>query len=179
VRRLVVAGNRFEASMAGRVATAPSMGESRDGQPWAKFRMAVDDRVRNPGTGEWETAQTIFHDVVVFGKLAERAIDRLQTGDAVLVQGEFRFQTYQDVGGKMRTATSFVASRVGPDLLLADVIVPRDRVKGRAAERAHTVVQEPSQTPESPTPGAEPARPPAHRDGRAAAGTADVSERML
>lgn len=60
----------------------------------------MDDRVRNPGTGEWETAQTILDDVAVFGKLAEQAVDRLQTGDAVLMQGEFRFQTYQDIGGE-------------------------------------------------------------------------------
>jgi single-strand DNA-binding protein len=155
------------------------MGESRDGQPWAKFRMAVDDRVRNPGTGEWETAQTIFHDVVVFRKLAERAVNRLQTGDAVLVQGEIRFQTYQDIGGKMRTATSFVASRLGPDLLLADVTVARDRVEGRAAERAHAVAQEPPQTLESPALGtAEPFRPPAHREG-GPLGRVDVPARSL
>jgi single-strand DNA-binding protein len=174
-----MAGNRFEASMAGRVATVPSLGQARDGQPWAKFRMAVDDRVRNPGSGEWETAQTIFHDVVVFGKLAERAVDRLQTGDAVLVQGEFRFQTYQDMGGKMRTATSFVASRLGPDLLLADVTVARDRVEGRAAQRAHTVAREPARSPESPTSEAsEPVGPPAHRDS-GALGTVDVPARSL
>lgn len=165
--------------MAGRVATSPSLGESRDGQPWAKFRMAVDDRVRNPGTGEWETEQTVFHDVVVFGKLAERAVDRLQTGDAVLVQGEFRFQTYQDIGGKMRTATSFVASRVGPDLLLADVTVARDRVEGRAAQRDHTAAREPARSPESPTfEAAEPVGPPAHRDS-GALGTVDVPARSL
>ena len=166
--------------MAGRVATSPSLGESRDGQPWAKFRMAVDDRVRNPGSGEWETAQTIFRDGVVFGKLADRAVAGLQAGDAVLVQGEFRFQTYQDIGGKMRTTTSFVASRLGPDLLVADVTVARDRVEGRAAQRAHTLAQEPPQPPDpSVAPGAaEPTRPSADRE-TGALGPAGVPARPL
>jgi single-strand DNA-binding protein len=119
--------NKFDAHLAGRVATAPTLGESPGGRSWAKFRLAVDDRARNVVTGEWETSQTIFHDVVVFGKLAERTVATLHTGDPVLAQGEFRFQSYQDGEGRTRTGTSFVASRMGPDILLADVAVSRDR----------------------------------------------------
>jgi single-stranded DNA-binding protein len=63
--------------------------------------------------------------VVVFGTLAERTVGTLYTGDPVIAQGEFRFRAYEDAGGNTRTGTSFVASRLGPDILLADVTVPR------------------------------------------------------
>lgn len=91
------------------------------------FRVAVEDRVRNDTTGEWEKSQTVFHDVLAFGKLAERAADTLRTGDAVIAQGEFRFRSYTDRDGQNRTGTSFVATRIGPDLLLADIQIQRDR----------------------------------------------------
>ena len=134
-REQVDMGNRFDAHLAGRLATEPTLGTTQDGKPWAKFRLAVEDRARNEATGEWEKAQTIFHDVVVFGTLAERTVGTLHTGDPVIAHGEFRFRAYEDAGGTARTGTSFVASRLGPDILLADVTVTR---RAREAETART-----------------------------------------
>jgi single-strand DNA-binding protein len=138
----VVAGNRFDAYLAGRVATTPVLGVSRDGRPWARFRLAVDDRSRNVETGEWEKSQAIFHDVVVFGKLAERAVAALRSGDPVLAQGEFRFQSFRDAEGRARTGTSFVASRLGPDILLTDVAVSRSQEREPEVDRTHGVGRE-------------------------------------
>jgi single-stranded DNA-binding protein len=89
--------------------------------------------------------------VVVFGTLAERTVGSLHTGDPVIAQGEFRFRAYEDNGGNTRTGTSFVASRLGPDILLADVTVTR---RAREAETARTreVAQE-AAPPSQPSPG--------------------------
>ena len=78
-------------------------------------------RTRRQGSGE--TSQTIFHDVVAFGRLAERTVRILHVGDAVIAQGEFRFRSYEDSTGTTRTGSQFVASRLGPDNLLSDVTV--------------------------------------------------------
>ena len=137
-----MAGNRFDAYLAGRVATTPMLGEAQDGRSWAKFRLAVDDRIRNAETGEWEKFQTIFHDVVVFGKLAERAVAALRSGDPVLAQGEFRFQSYRDAEGRIRTGTSFVASRLGPDILLTDAAVSRSQEREPEVDRTHGASRE-------------------------------------
>jgi single-strand DNA-binding protein len=107
-------GNTFDAHLAGRIATEPTLGTTKDGRPWTKFRLAVDDRMRNAETGEWENAQTIFHDVVAFGRLAERTFGTLHVGDAVIAHGEFSFRSYEDTAGTSRTGASFVASRIGP-----------------------------------------------------------------
>jgi len=135
-------GNRFDAYLVGRIATEPALGTTQGGQPWAKFRVAVEDRVRNEATGEWERAQTIFHDVVVFGKLAERTVGALHTGDPVLAQGEFRFRAYEDASGTTRTGTSFVASRLGPDIMLSDVTVTRGQAREPEASRAREAGRE-------------------------------------
>ena len=142
-----VTGNRFDAYLAGRVATTPVLRESQDDRPWARFRLAVDDRIRNAETGEWETSQTIFHDVVVFGKLAERTVAALRSGDPVLAQGEFRFQSYRDAEGRNRTGTSFVASRLGPDILLADVAVSRSQEREPEVDHAHGVSRDAEHAP--------------------------------
>ena len=73
-------GNTFDAYLAGRIATEPTLGTTKDGRPWTKFRLAVDDRMRSAETGEWEKAQTIFHDVVAFGRLAERTFGTMHVG---------------------------------------------------------------------------------------------------
>jgi single-strand DNA-binding protein len=124
--------NRFDAYLAGRVATEPRLGTTKDGKPWVRFRVAVDDRSPNAETGEWETSQTIFHDVVAFGRLAERMVGTVHSGDAVIAQGEFRFRSYEGSGGMTHTGTQFVAARLGPDILLSDVTVHRG--PGREAE---------------------------------------------
>jgi single-strand DNA-binding protein len=144
-------GNRFDAYLAGRLATEPTLGTTQDGKPWAKFWLAVEDRARNDVTGEWEKAQTIFHDVVVFGTLAERTVGTLHTGDPVIAQGEFRFRAYEDAGGNTRTGASFVASRLGPDILLADVTVTR-RAREADTARAREVAQDAAPASQ-PSPG--------------------------
>jgi single-strand DNA-binding protein len=147
-------GNRFDAYLAGRIATEPTLGTTQDGQPWAKFRVAVEDRARNDATGEWEKAQTIFHDLVVFGRLAERTVGNLHTGDPVIAQGEFRFRAYEDASGTTRTGTSFVASRLGPDIMLADVTVTRRQAREPETARPLQVAREAAPTAQpSPGPG--------------------------
>jgi single-strand DNA-binding protein len=152
-------GNRFDAHLAGRLATEPALGTTQDGKPWAKFRLAVEDRARNEATGEWEKAQTIFHDVVAFGTLAERTVGTLHTGDPVIAQGEFRFRAYEDAGGTTRTGTSFVASRLGPDILLADVTVTR-RAREAETARARKVAQDAAPASQ-PSPGTDWSQDPA------------------
>jgi single-strand DNA-binding protein len=144
-------GNRFDAHLAGRLATEPTPFTTQDGKPWVKFRLAVEDRARNEVTGEWEKAQTIFHDVVVFGTLADRTVGTLHTGDPVIAQGEFRFRAYEDAGGNIRTGTSFVASRLGPDILLADVTVTR-RTRGAETARTREVARDTAPASQ-PSPG--------------------------
>ncbi|MGH9249514.1 MAG: single-stranded DNA-binding protein [Acidimicrobiales bacterium] len=107
-------GTRFRAYLAGRIATEPTLGTTRDGRAWTMFRLAVDDRLRSAETGECETAQTIFYDVAAFGRLAECIFGTMHVGDAVIAHGEFRFRSYEDAAGTSRLGASFVASRIGP-----------------------------------------------------------------
>ena len=140
-------GNRFDAYLAGRVATEPVPGTTKDGKPWVRFQLAVDDRSPNPRSGEWETSQTIFHDVVAFGRLAERTVGVVHVGDAVIAHGEFRFRSHEDSTGTTRTGSQFVASRLGPNILLSDVTVHGGRDREGEANRTRDAGREATSTP--------------------------------
>jgi hypothetical protein len=49
-------GNTFDAYLAVRIATEPALGATKDGRSWTRFRLAVDDRIRNGGHGVADTA---------------------------------------------------------------------------------------------------------------------------
>ena len=107
-----------------------------------RFRLAVDDRSQNAETGEWVKLQTIFHDVVAFGRLAERTVGTVYSGDAVIAQGELRFRSYEGPGGMTHTGTQFVATRLGPDILLSDVTVHRGGGREPEFDRSREAVRE-------------------------------------
>jgi single-stranded DNA-binding protein len=44
-------GYTVDAHLAGRIATEPTLGGTKDDRPWTKFRLAVDNRIRTD-TGE-------------------------------------------------------------------------------------------------------------------------------
>lgn len=123
--------NRFPVSVAGRLATDPTLYTSAAAQR-ATFRLAVDDRQQGP-EGHWETRQTVFHDVAAWGRLAEIAVEQLRRGDAVVIAGTLKFDTYEKEGIE-RTRSEIVAEAIGPDLRLASVTIDR-RDRTAATER--------------------------------------------
>lgn len=81
--------NTFDFNTTGRLASDPKLEFDKAGQPRTTFRLAVDDR-KQMESGDWETRQTVFHDVVAFGKRAEAIAGTFQSGDAVLVMGKLK-----------------------------------------------------------------------------------------
>jgi single-strand DNA-binding protein len=143
--------NAFPASPAGRIATDPKLVAGAN--PRLNFRLAVDDRAQEDG--RWITKQTVFHDVVVFGRSAETFARLYRKGDPVIVAGELRFTTYETQGGEKRTGTQIVARLVAPDPRLVTVTIDRSRQADRAAS-----VEAPAQETERPATVPAPPPPP-------------------
>ena len=61
--------------------------------PVLSFAVAVNDRRKNPQTGEWEDYPN-FVDCAVFGTRAERLSRYLTKGLKVAVEGRLRYSTY-------------------------------------------------------------------------------------
>ena len=59
------------------------------------FTVAVNDRRRNPQTGEWEDFPN-FIDCVIFGQRAQTLSNFLAKGSKVSIEGKLRWSQWQD-----------------------------------------------------------------------------------
>lgn len=76
------------------------------------FSVAVNDRVKNKDTGEWEDRPN-YIDVKVFGNRAEAIQQYLGRGSKVAVSGRLRQDKWQDAQtGQNRTSVYVVADEV-------------------------------------------------------------------
>lgn len=92
----------------GRVTRDVELHYTAGGTPVAKVGFVVNDRVKHGDT--WEE-KPCFIDVVLFGKLADIAQERLSKGDMVLFEGRLDFSRWDDKDtGKPRSKHSVVAS---------------------------------------------------------------------
>jgi single-strand DNA-binding protein len=117
---------RIPVTIEGNLTGDPEHGGSDNGNEYARFSVAVNDRRLNQSTGLWEDAGTVFHRVVVFNQQAQHVAESLRKGDPVVVAGELRFGTFVDKEtGLTRETRDIVAENVGASLKFANVNVER------------------------------------------------------
>ena len=81
-----------------------------DGQAVAKFSLATDRPTRGGGT------ETDWHQVVLWGKVAEIAGEFVTKGRLVFVAGRLAYRTWEGKDGQQHRAIEIVAA----DLILLD-----------------------------------------------------------
>ena len=64
-----------------------------------RFSVAVNDRRKNPQTGEWEDCPN-FVDCTMFGARAEKLHQFLAKGTKVAVDGKLRYSSWEGEGGR-------------------------------------------------------------------------------
>lgn len=72
---------------------------TQTGLPIASFCIAVNDRRKNPQTGEWENYPN-FIDVSFFGTRAEKCMNMLTKGAKVFIDGKLRYSSWENDGQK-------------------------------------------------------------------------------
>ena len=65
--------------------------------PILSFSVAVNDRVRNPRTGEWSDRPN-WVKCTIFGKRAESLVNYLKKGSKVAIEGKLRQNTWERDG---------------------------------------------------------------------------------
>jgi single-strand DNA-binding protein len=94
----------------GRLTRDPETKALPSGQSVTNFGMATD-RFFNDKSGQRQQ-QTDFHNIVLFGKLADIAAQYLNKGSLVLIEGRLQTRTWQDTSGSKRSRTEIVAERL-------------------------------------------------------------------
>jgi single-strand DNA-binding protein len=94
----------------GRLTRDPESKVLPSGQQVTSFGLATD-RFYNDKSGQ-KQQQTEFHNIVLFGKLAEIATQYLKKGSLILVEGRLQTRNWQDSAGNRRSRTEIIAERL-------------------------------------------------------------------
>jgi len=76
--------------------------QTQSGMQVLGFGVAVNDRVKNQQTGEWEDHPN-FVDCVVFGSRAEPLSRFLSKGSKVAIEGKLRYSSWETKDGQRRS----------------------------------------------------------------------------
>lgn len=87
----------------GRLTKSAELSTTQKGTSMAKFRMAVNDR-RNE--------DTLYLNVLCFGKMAEALSEHLTKGRLVGVQGKLKIDDYQDKEGNTKNSVCVMADEI-------------------------------------------------------------------
>lgn len=140
-------------TMSGNLTGVPKTGASRNGDTWARIRVASTSRIFDRTDNAWRDGSTVFMDVVCWKRLAENVVETLQKGDPVVVAGRLRQGSYDDQQGVRHTTFEVDAESVGPDLTKVAAKVTR-----RPALANEPAMSDPEGQPsEADAPDSEPA----------------------
>ena len=73
------------------------------GRKLARFSMATNDRYKDKN-GEWQE-EVQWHNITVWGKIAERAERVLDKGQEILLEGKISYQSFETKEGEKRYST--------------------------------------------------------------------------
>lgn len=94
----------------GRLTGDPQTRELPSGTLVANFGLATD-RYFFDKSGK-KQQETEFHNIVLFGRLAEIASKYLKKGSLAMVEGRIRTRSWQDSSGNQRKRTEIIAQRL-------------------------------------------------------------------
>lgn len=81
------------------------------GSPVLSFGIAVNDRVKNQQSGEWEDRPNFF-DLTLFGPRAEKLAAYLTKGTKVAVDGKLRYRSWETPQGEKRSKVEVIVDDI-------------------------------------------------------------------
>lgn len=106
-----VAGGVNRAEVVGNVTKDPEMRTTTSGQKVLTIGVATNDRWKDKATGEMKE-KSEFHNVVVWGALAEAVAMNAKKGARVYASGRVQSRSWETPTGQKRTSTEIVADQV-------------------------------------------------------------------
>ncbi|MFA7402693.1 MAG: single-stranded DNA-binding protein [Pelobacteraceae bacterium] len=94
----------------GNLGKDPEVRFTASGQAVASFSLATSEKFKAK-TGEWEE-RTEWHNITLWGKLAEIAGEYLSKGKTIFVEGRLQTRKWQDKSGNDRYTTEIVGDKM-------------------------------------------------------------------
>ncbi len=102
INRVVITGN---------LTRDPELRATASGMSVLKMGIAVNDRRKNPQSGEWEDVPNYF-DVTVFGQRGESLSRFLTKGSKVAIEGKLRWSQWETPDGDKRSKVEIIADDI-------------------------------------------------------------------
>jgi len=108
----------------GRLTKDPEIKNLPSGKNLCQISLATD-RFFTDKEGK-KRKETEFHNVILFGRLAEIASQYLKKGSLVFIEGRLRTRNWEDNSGNKRSRTEIIAERMqlGPKAALKEELPP-------------------------------------------------------
>jgi single-strand DNA-binding protein len=132
----------------GNLGKDPEVRYTQSGTAVASFSLATSERFKGK-TGEWEE-KTEWHNITLWGRLAEISGEYLAKGKTVYIEGRLQTRKWQDRDGKDRYTTEIVGDRM--QMLSGKGDGGGRQGGGREAEQATQVNEEPAFNPDDDIP---------------------------
>ncbi|MBN1238795.1 MAG: single-stranded DNA-binding protein [Gammaproteobacteria bacterium] len=97
--------------LVGNLGADPETRYMPSGSAVTNLRLATTDSWKDKETGE-QQERTEWHNVAMFGRLAEIAAEYLKKGSQIYVEGRLRTRKWQDRDGNDRWTTEIVANEM-------------------------------------------------------------------
>lgn len=94
-----------QATLIGYVGDAPKINQTRTGRKVASLSVATTDKGFTKQDGSVVADRTEWHNVILWGKLAEIAEKYIRKGSMIFVQGKMRTRAYDDAQGVKKYIT--------------------------------------------------------------------------
>ncbi len=118
----------------GNLTRDPELRATQSGSQVLNFGIAVNDRRKNPSTGEWEDYPN-FVDCTMFGTRAEKIANFIAKGSKVAIEGKLRYSSWE---------------RDGERRSKLEVIVDEIEFMNRRDEQGGAVISTPTPAPAQP-----------------------------
>jgi single-strand DNA-binding protein len=99
-----------KAILYGNVGKDPEVKRLESGKVVAKFSLATNKSYTNQ-QGE-KITETAWHNIVLWGKLAELAEKYVKKGNSVIIEGEIAYRSYDDKDGNTKYITEIVGDKL-------------------------------------------------------------------
>jgi len=107
----LVTGAVNRTQVIGNVTRDPEMRTTAGGQHVVSIGIATNERWKDKSSNE-QKERTEFHNVVIWGELADQVSRSLRKGNRVFVSGRLQTRTWETKDGKKRATTEIIADSV-------------------------------------------------------------------
>ena len=98
-------------NITGNLTRDPELRATAGGTQMLAFGVAVNDRRKNPQTGEWEDVPN-FIDCIVFGQRAEALSRFLSKGSKVAIEGKLSYSSWETKEGQRRSKLEVIVDEI-------------------------------------------------------------------